>query len=533
MSLQGGDAMITIDIETTGLHPWDSTMRLISFIEGTQQIQAKEVSEELKSKLADENTIKVFHNAVFDVGFLVCNGYKVNNFECTWLMAKVLGEWSCKLKDLAEKYLGVVMNKQLQHGENWTQELTQEHYDYALQDVIITQQLYPVLRKQLEERGLLEVYERENKANAIIPKLNNHGICFDFEGWDKVLEEDRSQMKQIEGNIKSLLKDDALNLNSPKQLIQALQNLGVEIPGTSDEVLAEYEDKHPVLPLLRKYRRKGVKVRTYGSKLKEAICSDGRIRASWKIIGTTSGRMACKQPPLQSMPGKSKEFFRPQQGYKFIIADYSQVELRVLAEISKDKMLKSQFESDVDLHKGTAALIFGKAVDEVTKEERQVAKSLNFGMAYGITEYGIQKNLIKNGLEVSLESARQYRLQFLEVYQEVQQLQDRLLKSYAVKSLGGRRWECEELSLTQRLNYPIQGSAADGLKEALILLDEQLADGWKICAVIHDEIVLEVPEEDAEKAKQVLEACMITGMKKIIKQIPVELEIVIQDYWIK
>lgn len=448
-------------------------------------------------------------------------------------MAKVLGEWSCKLKDLAEKYLGIVMNKQLQHGENWIEGLTQEHYDYALQDVIVTQQLYPILKKKLEERGLLEVYERENKANAIIPKLNNHGIQFDFESWDKVLDEDRLQIKSLENQIKNLFGDDTLNLNSPKQLIQALHNVGIEIPSTSDEVLAEYEHKHYVLPLLRKYRRKIIQVRTYGSKLKEDICSDGRIRASWKILGAMSGRMACKQPPLQSMPGKSKEFFRPQKGYKFIIADYSQVELRVLAEISKDSMLKSQFESDIDLHKGTAALVFEKAIDEITKEERQVAKSLNFGMAYGITEYGIQKNLIKNGLEVSLEDAKQYRLQFLKAYPQVQRLQNQLLKSYAVRSLGGRRWECEDLSLTQRLNYPIQGSAADGLKEALILLNEQLQDSWRICAVIHDEIVLEVPEEDADIAKKVLKSCMITGMRKIIRQIPVELEIMIQDCWSK
>lgn len=525
--------MIIIDIETTGLNPWDSSIRLISYIEDTQEIQTKEITSELKSRLADENTTKVFHNAVFDVGFLEWNGYKVNNFECTWLMAKVLGEWSCKLKDLAEKYLGVVMNKQLQHGENWTEGLTQEHYHYALKDVIVTQQLYPILRKKLKERGLLEVYERENKANAIIPKLNNHGMQFDFESWDKVLEEDRLQIKHLEKEIKSLLRDDILNLNSPKQLIQALHNVGIEIPSTSDEILAEYEDKHPVLPLLRKYRRKCIQVRTYGSKLKEAICSDGRIRASWKIIGAMSGRMACKQPPLQSMPAKSKEFFRPQQGYKFIIADYSQVELRVLAEISNDNRLKSQFQSDIDLHKGTAALVFEKAVSEVTKEERQVAKSLNFGMAYGITEYGIQKNLIKNGVEVSLEDAKQYRLQFLKAYPQVQKLQDRLLKSHAVKSLGGRRWECEDLSLTQRLNYPIQGSAADGLKEGLILLNEQLEDSWRICAVIHDEIVLEVPKEDAHKAKRVLESSMITGMEKIIKQIPVALESMIQDCWTK
>lgn len=525
--------MLIIDIETTGLKPWNSDIRLITCLEGNSPSFYTEVTPELQQKLADEKLVKVFHNASFDVGFLEWNGYKVSNVECTWVMAKVLGEWSCKLKDLAEKYLGIIMDKDLQHGDNWLQELTQEHYDYALKDVEVTQQLYYSLKNQLEVKGLRQVYWRENKANAIISKLNNHGICFDFEGWNRALNDDRHEMVQLEEDIKRLLQNEEINLNSPQQLIQAFQNLGLDIPSTSDEVLALHEDKHSVIPLLRKYRRKGIKVRTYGNKLQEAICSDGRLRADWKIIGATSGRMVCKKPPLQAMPSKSKEFFTPEKGNKFVIADYSQIELRVLAEIANDIKLKAQFEGEVDLHKGTAALIFQKEVSEVTKEDRQVAKSLNFGMAYGITEYGIQKNLIKSGLEVSLEQAKQYRLQFLEVYPEVQRLQDRLLQSVAVRSLGGRRWASEGLTLTQRLNYPIQGSAADGLKEALILLNEQLRSNWRICAIIHDEVVLEIPEQEADEAKEVLETCMITGMKKIINHVPVEVEATIQDYWTK
>ena len=174
-----------------------------------------------------------------------------------------------------------------------------------------------------------------------------------------------------------------------------------------------------------------------------------------------------------------------------------------------------------------------KEAVQVTKGERRVTTSHNFVMADGITENRVLKNMVLRSLEVSLEQARKYSLQFLEVYPQVQRLQDRLLQSVAVRSLGGRRWESERLTLTQRPNYPIQGSAADGLKEALILMNEQLRSNWRICAIIHDEIVLEIPEQDAEEAKEVLEFCMITGMKKIINHVPVEVEATIQDYWTK
>ena len=269
--------MLIIDIETTGLKPWDSDIRLITCLEGSCPSFYTQVTPELQQKLADENLVKVFHNASFDVGFLEWKGYTVSNVECTWVMAKVLEEWSCKLKDLAEKYLGIIIDKDLQHGDNWLQELTQEHYDYALKDVEVTQQLYHELKKQLEDKGLLQVYLRENEANASISKLNNHGICFDVKGWDSVWNDDRHEMVQREEDIKKLLQNEEINLNSPQQLIQAFQNLGLDIPSTSDDVLALHEDKHPVLPLLRKYRRKGIKVRTYGDKLQDAICSDGRL----------------------------------------------------------------------------------------------------------------------------------------------------------------------------------------------------------------------------------------------------------------
>ena len=267
--------------------------------------------------------------------------------------------------------------------------------------------------------------------------------------------------------------------------------------------------------------------------MKTFICGDGRIRGAWWLIGATSGRMSCNNPPLQAMPGSSREFFIAEKGNKLVCADYSQVELRVLASISSDETFINYFKSGVDLHTGTASLVFKKTIEEITKEERQVAKSLNFGIVYGITSYGIQKNLRKSGLNVSLEEAEEYRLEFLRVYPKIRELQDNLLRADYIRSLGGRRWQGSNLTKTQRLNLPIQGSAAEGLKEALALLVERMKDTWKLVAVVHDEILLEVPEDEAEEAKNILESCMIEGMQTIVKDIPIVVDSTISNNWCK
>ena len=150
------------------------------------------------------------------------------------------------------------------------------------------------------------------------------------------------------------------------------------------------------------------------------------------------------------MPGKSKKFFVADPGYTFICGDYSQIELRVLAEISKDQQLLDCFSMGVDLHTATASLIFQKSLDTVTQDERQIAKSLNFGIVYGISAYGIQRNLLKVGLEMSLEEAEQYRQSFLKAYPKVHDLQDMLLRADEIRTLGGRRWKSKNLTMTDR-----------------------------------------------------------------------------------
>lgn len=523
-----------IDIETTSLTPRRGEIKVVTLCKNNEGIFYKEkIDKEIDDILIDANILKVFHNAKFDVGFFMSKGHIVNNYHCTLLMAQVLGEEKLSLKELTKKYLGVDMDKSMQHSDNWQEEITQKHIDYAIKDVENTRDLFYKLQALLISKNLWMTYERERRALPAIIMLENNGIKMEFDKWNLRLDDDRKLSQELESTIRNLLNSSQLNLNSPKQLVEAIADYGIKLHSTSDDELAKYSDENEVIKLLRKYRKLQTKIKTYGEKLKSSIEDDGRIRADWRLIGAKSGRMSCNNPPLQAMPGNSREFFVAEEGYKLVCSDYSQIELRVLASISKDETLMSYFNNEVDLHRGTASLIFKKSLDEITNEERQVAKSLNFGIIYGITAYGIQKNLRKSGLDITLDEAEEYRIKFLNVYPRVREIQDALLRADYIKTIGGRRWQGDSLSMTQRLNLPIQGSAAEGLKEALALLVNSIKETWKLVAIVHDEILLEVPTDDSEEAKEVLENCMIEGMKKIIKDIPVIVETSISNNWCK
>ena len=523
-----------IDLETDSLNPRSGVIKLVvSAMENEEVSYKKFIDDEFRSLLKNRSILKVFHNAKFDVEYLVNSGCEVNNYHCTLIMAQVLGEEKLSLKELTKKYLGVNIDKSMQHSDNWQGEITQEHIDYAVKDVENTRGLFYKLQDELISKNLWMTYEIERRALPAIIMLENNGIKMEFYKWNLRLDKDRKLIQEIEFTIRDLLNNSQLNLNSPKQLVEAIKEYGIKLHSTSDDELAKYSDEHEVIKLLRKYRKLQTKIKTYGEKLKSSIDDDGRIRADWRLIGAKSGRMSCNNPPLQAMPGNSREFFVAEDGYKLVCSDYSQIELRVLASISKDETLMNYFNNEVDLHRGTASLIFKKPLDEITNKERQVAKSLNFGIIYGITAYGIQKNLRKSGLDITLDEAEEYRIKFLNVYPRVRAIQDALLRADYIKTIGGRRWQGGGLSMTQRLNLPIQGSAAEGLKEALALLVNSIKETWKLVAIVHDEILLEVPTDDAEEAKQVLENCMITGMKNIIKDIPVIVETSISNNWCK
>ncbi len=257
----------------------------------------------------------------------------------------------------------------------------------------------------------------------------------------------------------------------------------------------------------------------YDESIRRAIYQ-GRVYCQWDSFASLSGRMATRQPNLQAMPKISRPYFRAEPGNSLVFADYSQIELRVLAEITKDEALMESFQRNGDLHRETAAKLFHKAEEEISRQERNTAKLLNFGIAYGITAHGIQKKLMKQKVSLTLEEAGQLRQNFLSLHPGIRRFQQSMVRAKKVKSLGGRHFDTTSLSNAQRMNLPIQASAAEGLKEALAILHRRLPNDWRPVAVVHDEIVLEVPEADCLEAGHLLDEAMVTGMNKLLRNVP-------------
>ena len=250
--------------------------------------------------------------------------------------------------------------------------------------------------------------------------------------------------------------------------------------------------------------------------------------------GSKTGRMASSNPNLQAFPKITKRYFKPKEGYVYVIGDYGQIELRVLAELSNDIVMLNAFREGKDIHAETASAIFNKSIGNISDIERAVGKKVNFAQCYGVSAYGLRKIIKKEAkFDISLSQANRVISAFYEKYPDILVFHNKLLISKTISSLGGETWSDIKKGDRLRYNLPIQATAAEGLKEALKLLVGELKDEWKLVNVVHDEIVLEVPREDAKNVSILLEKIMILGMKSLLKSVPIEVDIRIQENWDK
>lgn len=528
--------VISVDVETTGLDPRKGMIRLVAWSDGVRT-QSSTNLEEVRELLANEEVVKVFHNASFDVLWLETHGCRVENYTDTLVLSQIVNNKVSQdnsLDLLVFKYLGHQMNKQLQHADNWQGELTEEHFRYCEGDAKMTNLLYDALLQQIEKKGLVEVMKREINTLPAIIQLQQTGIPFHFDSWKVELEKMEKEKQQLAQNIMGVFGLPDLNIKSPKQLKTALESEGIYVESTSDEVLAKFEEQHLVIQQIRLYKKLQKRLSAFGDKLKDKMDEDGRIRGNWRLIGANTGRMSCTKPNLQGLPTVAKKYVVAPEGSTFVVADYSQIELRVIAQLSKDKVMMESYQRKEDLHKKTAAAILGTPIEEVTPEQRAIAKTTNFGLLYGMTAYGLKKRIrAACGLDVSIELAQAFRNGYFQLYQGIRDYQDHLLKTPIIRSVGGRVWSTVDIPLGEirRLNYPIQATATEGLKEALFLLMKELPSKWKLAAVVHDEIVLEVPQEEGQNAAQLVERVMIQGMNKLIPQVPIEVDVDVRNQW--
>jgi len=385
--------------------------------------------------------------------------------------------------------------------------------------------LYPVLQAELREKGVEKLYrEIELPLCPVLYRMEREGVAI-----DKAQLEQFSQMLTLRiADCEKLIfgyANGPFNINSPKQLGELLfETLGLPPVkktktgySTNADVLEKLKNKHPIIPAVMDYRMLTKLKSTYAEGLMKVICEDGRIRTTFQNLVTATGRLSSTEPNLQNIPVRTdlgaeiRKMFIPRPGYVLVDADYSQIELRVLAHIADDTVMQNAFKNGMDIHTVTASQVFGVEPDQVTPLQRRHAKAVNFGIVYGISEFSLSEDI-----GVSRYEAKAYIDSYLANYRGVRDYMKHVVadareKGYTETMYGRRRYIPELTSSNFNirsgaeriaLNTPIQGTAADLIKLAMIRVDKVLRQHYpeaKLLLQVHDELIVECPESIASE----------------------------------
>lgn len=367
--------------------------------------------------------------------------------------------------------------------------------------------------------------EREIRVLPSVIRLNKTGLKFDLDKWLLSIDQKEEECKQLFDKICNELSID--NANSHIQLLEGLQERGLKISDTSEETLMQYISSDDIVESIIRYKKLSKIINGFGNNLKKHIGDDGRIRGKYNAHGTVTGRFSAKDPAVQNFPKICKDYFSADSGNILITADYKTIEMCILAHISHCSNMCEEINNGIDLHSKVAAVLFDKNIDLVTDKERQVAKQVNFGVSYGMTAVGLYRKLAGAGLDYTREQAQQFIDKFHSSYKEIHVWQEKCRQAMALFSIGGRYHSLDNLKDTQAINWAIQASGADIIKDALILLESKLSEhtDWMLVSVIHDSITLEVPSVDKELASSILTYCMKKAFQNLLRDINISIDV--------
>ncbi len=544
-------AVVGLDTETTGLSARHDRMRLLSIatdtIDGgtyTYLVDCFRVDPSpLWDVLAEKNL--VLHNAVFDLGFLARLGFtpaaKVND---TMLLSRVLHAGARErhgLADCVQRELTQDLPKEHQRAD-WSGTLTGEMLAYAAKDAAVLQPLHAAITAKIHEAHLEQTADIEARCLPAVTWMAGKGVAVDREAWSALAgqaKDDADRLRQQMTELATVRPGEMFvtrNIDSHADVLHLFTTLGCKIDSTDDETLAGID--HPIAGYMRQYREATKKTGTYGIAWLKHIAVDGRVYPSWNQIGAeATGRMSCSDPNMQQIPRDKayRQCIVAPVGRVLVKADYSQIELRIAAKVSGDKAMLKAYQDGLDLHTLTARAVLG--VEDVTKEHRQLAKSLNFGLLYGMGAPAFRQYAATEfGVNLTEEQAQQYRAAFFKSYPGLRAWHTRTGKTkdeaIVTRTLAGRR-RLDVGRFTEKLNTPVQGTGGDGLKLALALLwerREQIPTAFPVLAV-HDEIVLEADATQADAAAAWLKQAMLGAMAPLIAPVPVGVDVRVSRTW--
>jgi DNA polymerase-1 len=478
------------------------------------------------------------HNAIFDLGHLMHAGLEPGRIECTMLQANAITGKRPSLATLVEAELGWRISKKQQVSDWSAHVLSQKQIEYAALDAVLVHRLFPLLDRKIRRKGRLRCYELMRDAQHQIAHMQLNGIFFDQVVHQRLMQTWVADRERVHQELKALLGAE-FNIGSHVQLAAWIQkNVDASLlntwprgakarPKTGAKVLALYPEL-PFVKTLMRWKILNKKLTSFGNRYAAHINpATGRIHASFIIGGTDTGRLACRNPNIQNPPKESdfRALFAASDGCVMVVADYSQVELRVVALVAQEKTMLAAYRQNIDLHRKTAAALTGVPLDAVTKAQRQLAKAVNFGLLFGQGAAGLAKYAkTQYGVDMSLKQAERYRQAFFDTYPGLRRWQRRTAElaeaSHSVRTPSGRvrtfKRKRGKSYFTAFLNTPVQGGAAEVMLAALAALDRRIRGlDAKLVNVVHDEIVLEVAADQASAAKTAVEEAMIAGMLSV------------------
>ncbi|MFL1808588.1 DNA polymerase I [Plesiomonas shigelloides] len=537
------------------------------YLDAPEQLDRDTVLARLKPLLEDTDSRKVGQNLKFDQSILARYGIELRGiWSDTMLESYVLNSVAGRhdMDSLSERHLGhqtITFEEVAGKGKNqltFNQIPLEQAATYAAEDADVTLRLHEVLWPQLEqEAGLSSVLQKmEVPLLSVLSRMERNGVLIDPALLGRHSMELTTRLAELESKAHELA-GEPFNLASTKQLQGILfEKLGLPVlkktpggaPSTNEEVLAELALDYPLPAVLLEYRGLAKLKSTYTDKLPQMINpATGRVHTSYHQAVTATGRLSSTDPNLQNIPVRNEEGRRIRQafiagaGNQIIAADYSQIELRIMAHLSGDAGLLRAFSEGKDIHRATAAEVFGLPLEQVSAEQRRSAKAINFGLIYGMSAFGLARQL-----GIGRNDAQRYMDLYFERYPGVLTYMERTREqAHAqgyVETLFGRRLQLPDIRSRNAMrrkgaeraaiNAPMQGTAADIIKRAMLAVDAWLAtpeaDGIRMIMQVHDELVFEVPQEKVALCSAKVRELM---QHSAVLDVPLLVEVGVGDNW--
>jgi len=575
---------VAVDTETSSLDPHQADLVGISLSSkigkacyipighNSKKCISKDiVLKKIKPLLEDPSIKKIGQNIKFDFIVLFKHGINISSMEDTMLMSYVLdaGKNRHNMDTLSEIHLNhktITFKDLVGSGKkeiNFREVDIEKAKDYAAEDADITFRLYKKFHKNLRDEKMINIYEIfEKPMIKILAFMEIEGIKVDSKFLKILSSKFEKKIEKIQKEVFKISKKE-FNIASPKQLGEILYNelkiadLKKTKKGsfaTSAAVLEDLAFKgHEFPKLVLDWRQVSKLKNTYSDSLPEHINSKTkRVHTSFLLAATTTGRLASSDPNLQNIPIKSEDgkdirkAFVAEKNHTLISADYNQIEMRILADLADVNGLKKAFKNNEDIHSLTASQIFNINIDKVNQEQRRKAKAINFGIIYGISQYGLAKQINVTNYEAE-EFLNSYFAKFPEIKIYMDQTIKFCRKSGYVNNIFGRRshfinindknYNVRNFQERAAINAPIQGSASEIMRLAMIRLDKRLnsnnTQNTKILLQIHDELIFETPKEDASKISKIIieEMSSVANSEQHSFSIPLTVDLNIGDNW--